>query len=789
MVQQFNESAGNTAFSFNGNEDEARKLIPTAQNLLYKLRGFLATSGSKVFSMTTRASNGSVTASSIEGIEKVIITADGQITDEPVYVEGVEILSGAVRGGEIVSVTPPVVGASNFETLKIYKPTDQSYKYPLKKRPGNYPKTVILPGDTFEEQPRLAVPAFPLIAAYMHGINMPVECMYYGDYDKALEIAQGLLVEINQLGPLQLRKERATVSTQNGYYIHDPIEYVAGVPPTYIGGRILIYGETSGNYSDIDSYNALNPSDKSKFVGSTDVDPSPSKTPITLINNFGSIPKSTNDVSGQPIPAGSGHSSQYYGSIAASMYSGKIAKAVQIILGYGKLKSKKSALMHQLFGVQVKYDWRWARCHGITEATDGRLWLVEISINNGVIAMPLPVFSNTVKGTAIYSYCLSSNQNVLRESVRLFGGLPSGGTFPPSYIKPAELSLNPNAKTLSEAIESGDVIRLATTAQLSDYFEKYPVSHWHGWSFKQNGREAHNIALYDTPERKSFHFKLDLQIGDSVRESQRHLNQPIASGSAALTVVANGPVRPTSFSFLLTKSGDTSGLFSTIESMTPGSDAEPTKTPIFVCHIADELVVINQHKVNGVDLSESYPPGRTVLNIDGSYSFIPQVYDFILSYIQATTEPNISWTTDENKSPSMLYGYGLTFMRNRICQLGSRDCYHKNGDDIGFIKFVLSNGVEIDIANPTFPVGPKQFITGAWLTHSVFGDTASAVVQLNDANDGGGYAFSGYKRFINGAQNEGQTNSEGVSYAYSAARAMNYHYLNGNKIDKFIGYV
>lgn len=223
-----------------------------------------------------------------------------------------------------------------------------------------------------------------------------------------------------------------------------------------------------------------------------------------------------------------------YKHLAGSMYSGRMSKLVQLVMGYGRTPrgithtaevgyEKRGVSAEELAVTQILYDYRWARCHGVTVASDGKLWLVEIGMVNGVIAMPLPM-----RTRASYAH---SRQDVLRQAGVLFNGLPSGATFPAD-------------EDLEAAISEGSVIRLATAAHVDPFFSKPTYSSALGWSFNDDGTEAHNTCwyysatestIYSTPKRKACHYKIAISIGATV--TGREANQPVASGEALLSLV------------------------------------------------------------------------------------------------------------------------------------------------------------------------------------------------------------------------------------------------------------
>lgn len=153
-------------------------------------------------------------------------------------------------------------------------------------------------------------------------------------------------------------------------------------------------------------------------------------------------------------------------------------------------------------GLQILYDYRFWRTHGLTLASDGRWWLVEVSQLNGVIAMPLPIFQDTDD-----EHLLAKMQD-LNDSAGLsvrsdFGGFPSGEPFPSTE------------KGLAAAMRSGRVIRLAPPETLAEFYEKSMYSSAMGWAFNTGGTEAHNTCWYyhDDHIQRGCHYEVHLSIG------------------------------------------------------------------------------------------------------------------------------------------------------------------------------------------------------------------------------------------------------------------------------------
>lgn len=261
-----------------------------------------------------------------------------------------------------------------------------------------------------------------------------------------------------------------------------------------------------------------------------------------------------------------------YQEVCPSMFSGLIAKAVQIILAQG---------------LEVKYDYHWGKCHGITIDSAGDPWLVEISETNGIIAMRLPLG----KGKA------SSTLDAERRTMALFGGLPTGGTFPADALIPA-------------AIAAESVIRLATASSIADYFTKTPYVRNMGWSFNDTGTEAHNtchrVGTVSPGEVYGCHYKVDLSIT---------VVSGVVSGDASISLVSEGL-------FTVRNVYDSAVPFSFMDEFV-GSvwppmqqvDYPPThSTPIFVCHVDGvlEIVTIETTEYTGTHVEYD--------NVDGLFA-------------------------------------------------------------------------------------------------------------------------------------------------------------------------
>ena len=279
-----------------------------------------------------------------------------------------------------------------------------------------------------------------------------------------------------------------------------------------------------------------------------------------------------------------------YARLRPSMYSGRMRRLVQLVMGYGRLHADQIATTGRdkvnmvQEGVQVPYDYRWHRTHGLTTAADGRLWLLEISISRGVVAMPLPLVPKSAR-------LKDSDRDVLRAAVDEFGGLPLGTAFPTGQMFDA-------------ALAEGSIIRLLAPADMAAFYRMTPFSSVIGWSFNRAGTEAHNTGWYWHEDRvkRAAHFSLQIKIGAT--KKTRRAGEPLAHGTAVLTQVSEGKLfynsskNPPPLKFYEPMLG---GLLSV--DMTAAKDADGAADisveavplchcTVHVCHVGDELKLV-----------------------------------------------------------------------------------------------------------------------------------------------------------------------------------------------------
>lgn len=264
-----------------------------------------------------------------------------------------------------------------------------------------------------------------------------------------------------------------------------------------------------------------------------------------------------------------GVSGSQYKEICPSMYSGTMTKLVQCILGLGKNKKTPD-------GVQLRYDYRWAKCHGVLTDAEDLKWLIQISAD-GIYAMRVPVYPGSASA-------ISSRQKAVREAVALFGGVPSGEAFPAGTA-------------LTAAIAAGTVKELASATDVAAVFAKSSYSTAMGWSFNNAGTEAHNTCYSESAGvYTSYHYKLDISLT-----------------GATLTLVTSGVVKgggrfkfwePTTSNYLRVPNNTWSS-----------GGAELTKVPVFVCHIDGVLEIVShcmRHTAGGA--TDEYGPGTKFMN-------------------------------------------------------------------------------------------------------------------------------------------------------------------------------
>ena len=336
--------------------------------------------------------------------------------------------------------------------------------------------------------------------------------------------------------------------------------------------------------------------------------------PHNLMSEWNAPPTSSKEYSQNVMPR-------------TSEWSGTMKKVVQIVFGLGRINKNKlrdpnepnttTKYMEDVdrHGVQVQYDYKFMRTHGIYKGPDNTLWLVEISSNKGVIAMPLPIFPDSDK-PGFVQRAQQRGDTAMTKALDELGCLPTGEGFP-------------IGKAFQEKLDKGDILQLLPPAGLKDFYRLSAYSSVCGWAFNEKGNEAHNVG-YMWPEgdtfQKGYWYQININIGPVNKE--REPGQPIASGSANLRKQQEGylyspPVRK---SFIPVKY---------YEPLLPGlmsHSAKPTKpseyvvdcdTVVFVAFMNGDLKTARYFKLGKTEshktTTDDRSPGECLL--EGSWTW------------------------------------------------------------------------------------------------------------------------------------------------------------------------
>lgn len=184
-----------------------------------------------------------------------------------------------------------------------------------------------------------------------------------------------------------------------------------------------------------------------------------------------------------------------YQSVSPSKYSGEMRKVVQAVLGFGRQVGDKVYFSSPEddpklppwaleLGFQVRYDYRFARTHGVYTSEDGTKWLVEVGISVGVRVCKLPLLNFTPKAKSDLSLVLDE-----------LGYIPSGDV-PPNG--PAWTTLLP---------PDGLTPFYGTYSQFTD--------DW-GWAFSDNGGSAciTGYRFRSDGHQESALYMLEIEVGE-----------------------------------------------------------------------------------------------------------------------------------------------------------------------------------------------------------------------------------------------------------------------------------
>jgi len=249
-----------------------------------------------------------------------------------------------------------------------------------------------------------------------------------------------------------------------------------------------------------------------------------------------------------------------YRVLAPSMFSGLMAKAVAILMARG---------------IEVKYDYHWNMCHGITRDSTGNFWVVEISAVNGVLA----------KGLKLSKANRKSKIDAERAAYELFGGMPESNEFP-------------SGGKLAGELERGTVVQLLSASAMFDYFNCVPHASHIGWSFGEALSVAYNAVALNTTgvEYEGKLFKLTFSI---TKESKTASMELLESGPLVVQAGVEMPMR-----FDTSVASDAPTFAKYYWGDVP--DPETPPAPLFVCHINDEVEIIRLGYTRGVTSGYAY---------------------------------------------------------------------------------------------------------------------------------------------------------------------------------------
>lgn len=314
-----------------------------------------------------------------------------------------------------------------------------------------------------------------------------------------------------------------------------------------------------------------------------------------------------------------------YARLKAGMYTGRMCQVVQAVMGLGRIDISKiadkainkqsSTLAKYLrevraYGVQVRYDYKFHRTHGIYTGPDGVLWLVEIGVSRGVVARPLPIIPGSDKPAFRQSAEIRGDADVLAVLDEL-GCFPSGETFP--VLK----------KDFDKAVARGDILQLLPASGLRDFYKWAPYSTVLGWAFGRNGDEAHNTCYGfedGNINQTGFHYQVNISIGPV--NTARQPGTPVSTGSANLIIQSKGTLwgtgKKTKYLPFKVHEPLVGGLMSHDASPMSGGIPPFCDTTVFVCFDENQLKVVKFYLNPEVDTTPKVEdpryPGECILN-------------------------------------------------------------------------------------------------------------------------------------------------------------------------------
>jgi len=242
--------------------------------------------------------------------------------------------------------------------------------------------------------------------------------------------------------------------------------------------------------------------------------------------------------------------------IHASQFSGTMKRVVQAILGLGVIRDSSPSyitgtVINAPRHISVSYPTGYYATSGIYKAANQNHWLVEINSTAGIIAMPLPILTNTRRASFRTFLTRRGDVDTLRV-IDEFGGLPSGETFPSTLVE------------INAAISTGKVIRIMTAAALAEVYNPARSTFGAGWAFSESGAlAACTCKFYGGPDGTPYtggkvywygeHWGLDINL--STHNVAVPANTPVGNGSATLSLKSRGQFDPVAMMDLFVPSG------------------------------------------------------------------------------------------------------------------------------------------------------------------------------------------------------------------------------------------
>lgn len=242
-----------------------------------------------------------------------------------------------------------------------------------------------------------------------------------------------------------------------------------------------------------------------------------------------------------------------YEYLKPTMYSGRMRKLVQLLMGFGRQAkrsvydktkdyvwpqtNREQAIKEN--GRKIPFDYRFERCHGLIKAVDDKWWVVEISEANGVVAMPLLFYP--ASQTAAFARKLVDLGDVAgQEAFAEFGGWPTG----------EGLALDQEEFDAWE--RAGRTVRILEAGDMAEFYALSSYSGDCGWAFDYGGSEARNTA-YDDSEPAVLGKYYSLQI--TIDAPPDDFKAPTGGGEVAAALESLRYVYPLTFEANIYKLG------------------------------------------------------------------------------------------------------------------------------------------------------------------------------------------------------------------------------------------